>query len=68
MSADALQQLESQINEARATLTDIFFEIDNTELQVNPKIKIDYSVKIGCFENDLLKSKWKRAERNANSP
>lgn len=55
MPADALQQLESQINEARTTLTDILFEIDNTELQVNPRIKIDYNVKIGCLENELLK-------------
>lgn len=63
--ADVLQQLESQINEARATLSNLLFEIDDIELQVNPRIKVDYSVKIGCFENELLKAQIeaRRAKR-----
>ena len=63
--ADVLQQLESQINEARTTLSNLLFEIDDIELQVNPRIKVDYSVKIGCFENELLKAQIeaRRAKR-----
>lgn len=62
---NSLQQLEGRINEARSTLADILFEIDDIELQVNPRTKIDYSVKIGCFENELLKTQIeaRRAKR-----
>lgn len=60
-----LQQLESQINEARSTLSDLLFEIDDIELQINPAIKRDYSMKIGCFENEPFKAEIeaRRAKR-----
>ena len=65
LPTDDLQQLRSQINEAQSTLADLLFEIDDIELQINPAIKRDYSMKIGCFENELLKAELeaRRAKR-----
>lgn len=65
LPTDDLQQLNSQINEAQSTLADLLFEIDDIELQINPAIKRDYGMKIGCFENELLKAEIeaRRAKR-----
>ena len=61
----ALQELNDLLDQARTILSNLLFEIDDIELQVNPRIKVDYSVKIGCFENELLKAQIeaRRAKR-----
>lgn len=54
-----------QIRQAREKLSEILVEIDNIELQVIPQIQNEYTVKIGCYENELLKAQLaaRRAKR-----
>lgn len=60
-----LQELNDWLDQARTILSNLLFEIDDTELQVNPRIKVGYNVKIGCFENELFKAQIevRRAKR-----
>lgn len=61
ISAETAAELER----LRTRLSDVIFEIDDIELQVNPAIKRDYAVKIACFENNLLEAdiEARRAKR-----
>lgn len=56
-----LQDIES----VRQQVTDVLMEIDHINLQVNPQIEADYAIKIGCYENELLKAQIeaRRAKR-----
>lgn len=65
LQPSALQELNDRLDQARTALSVLLFEIDDIELQINPAIKRDYSVKIGCFENDLFKAEIeaRRAKR-----
>ena len=51
--------------QARDKLTDILFEIDDIELQLNPQILQEYNISIACYENDLLRAEIeaRRAKR-----
>lgn len=55
----------AELERLRTRLSDVIFEIDDIELQVNPAIKRDYAVKIAYFENDLLEAdiEARRAKR-----
>ena len=61
ISAETAAELER----LRTRLSDVIFEIDDIELQVNPAIKRDYAVKIACLENNLLEAdiEARRAKR-----
>ena len=61
----ALEELDATLDRARSVLSSLLFEIDDIELQINPAIEREYSMKIGCFENDLLRAEIeaRRAKR-----
>lgn len=63
-TADKVQEpTEIRIASARARIADLFLEIDDITLQVNPRLEAEYATKIGYLENDLLK--WQIAARRA---
>lgn len=55
----------AQVDAAREKLAELLFEIDDITLQVNPAILCDYQVKIGVYQNELLKAQIaaRRAKR-----
>lgn len=60
-----LEELKIRLARTREALIDVLVQTDEIELQMNPSIVQDYSVKIGCFENELLKAQIdaRRAKR-----
>lgn len=54
IEVEASAAILGQIEEARAAIALVLFEIDDIVLQINPQIESDYAVKIGYLENGLL--------------
>ena len=44
------------IEDVRTQITELLMEVDHITLQVNPRIEVDYAIKIGCYENELLQA------------
>ena len=59
------EQLWADIEEVRRQIADLLMEIDHIKLQANPRIEVDYAIKIGCYENELLQAQInaRRAKR-----
>lgn len=53
----------ASIVQARARIADMLMEMDDIELQQNPRILAEYATTIGYLENDLLK--WQIAARRS---
>ena len=65
MEVKNVAALQEQIEGVRQDITDVLLEIDHIQLQVNPQIEVDYAVKVGCLENELLQAQLgaRRAKR-----
>ena len=50
------EKLLQDIRDIRQQITDLLMEIEHVSLQVNPQIEVDYAIKIGCYENELLQA------------
>ena len=50
------EKLLQDIRDIRQEITDLLMEIDHINLQVNPQVEVDYAIKIGCYENELLQA------------
>lgn len=50
------QALLETIETLKAEIAEVLLEIDHINLQVNPHIVAEYRVKIGCWENELLRA------------
>lgn len=50
------QALLETIEALKAEIAEVLLEIDHINLQVNPHIVAEYRVKIGCWENELLRA------------
>ena len=59
------EALRRNIQEVRAQIADVLMEIDKLTLQVKRQIEVDYAVKVGCYENELLQAQIaaRRAKR-----
>lgn len=49
-------ELANKVAAIRGEIADVLLEIDDINLQINPQILADYTVKIGCWENELLRA------------
>ena len=62
---DRVQALREQIRAVRASIVEMLVRIDHINLQELPQIRVDYAVKIGCWEQELLEAELagRRARR-----
>jgi uncharacterized protein YukE len=51
-----ITNLKQLIAEAKTRIIDVLATIDDIRLQQNPIIESEYALKIGCYENELLKA------------
>ena len=49
-------QVMQDIEQVRQEITELLMEIDHINLQINPRVEVDYAIRIGCYENELLKA------------
>ena len=65
VAAPTAEELKSAIREVRADILDIVTQIEDIKLQQLPQIYVDYAVKIGCWEKELLEAEVaaRRAKR-----
>ena len=63
--AERIQALRDEIRAVRASIVEMLARIDHITLQELPQIRIDYAVKIGCWEQELLEAELagRRARR-----
>ena len=54
--AERIQALRDEIRAVRASIVEMLARIDHITLQELPQIRIDYAVKIGCWEQELLEA------------
>ena len=64
---DEIAALRARIDAARDRVTEALTELDDIEMHQNVRIEADYAAKIGCHENDELRSEvdLRRAMRMA---
>jgi hypothetical protein len=57
--------LQQQIADTRGRIVGVLAAIDDIRLQQNPWIEVEYALKIGCYQNELLKAEIaaRRAKR-----
>ena len=60
-----LDSLRERVREARASILDVVVRIDDIELQQIPQAKVEWQLKIGCWEQALLEAELagRRARR-----
>jgi hypothetical protein len=51
-----VDKLRYHVGTVKDKIIDVLTEYDDILLQQNPKIEIDYAIKIGCYENELFKN------------
>ena len=62
---EGIQALREQIRSVREAIVEMLARIDHITLQELPQIRVDYAVKIGCWEQELLEAELagRRARR-----
>ena len=62
---EGIQALREQIRAVREAIVEMLARIDHITLQELPQIRVDYAVKIGCWEQELLEAELagRRARR-----
>ena len=63
--ASRLESLRGSVREVRASILDVVVRIDDIELQQIPQAKVEWQLKIGCWEQALLEAELagRRARR-----
>lgn len=56
MREESCETLMAKVDEIKNDIAEALLEIDDINLQINPHIVAEYTVRIGCWENELLRA------------